>query len=387
MRQWLEAGYFKGDLPISQQPTGPFHPLSSLFHDLSFAFRVQGQPSDGGDAEESAAREEEQRAKEEEEQRRAAGERARAQAMAAAEAEAEQKREANRAAAAEAQMAAAALQAQNEQNNSSAQLKMMLGLGQQAESNAVEAPPLADEPVEMPPPPKSKKSQKQRNQPAAAPSSPAAPQKPVWGNGSSQVKRKGMAEIQQEEARIAAITASERKASGKSSTGGWANVASSKGGSTGWQGGAVKPGGAAAAVVPAPAPAAATQPRAVPARVKPSAPSRQASAPAAMQPQHRGSQQQKAADDFGAAMSTSLESWCKDQMRKLNGSDDLTLVSFCMTLNDPAEIRQYLTAYLGSTPQVSNFATDFINKRGLGKAQVDEWESTKPKKGRKKGGK
>ena len=46
----------------------------------------------------------------------------------------------------------------------------------------------------------------------------------------------------------------------------------------------------------------------------------------------------------------------KDQMTKLNGTDDLTLVSFCMTLSDPVEIRQYLTAYLGSTPQVELIA-------------------------------
>ena len=83
-------------------------------------------------------------------------------------------------------------------------------------------------------------------------------------------------------------------------------------------------------------------------------------------------------------MNPALEAWCKEQMRKLNGSDDLTLVSFCMTLNDPAEIRQYLTAYLGSTPQINNFATEFINRKGGGKARTEEWETTvKPKKTKK----
>ena len=50
-------------------------------------------------------------------------------------------------------------------------------------------------------------------------------------------------------------------------------------------------------------------------------------------------------------------------MQKLIGSDDLILVSICMTLTDRDEIRQYLTAYLGSTPPVNNFATEFIKHK------------------------
>jgi hypothetical protein len=87
-------------------------------------------------------------------------------------------------------------------------------------------------------------------------------------------------------------------------------------------------------------------------------------------------------------MSPAMEKWCKDQMSKLNGTDDLTLASFCMTLNDPVEIRQYLTAYLGTTPQVNNFASEFISKRGLGSQKQEEWESTATaKKTRKTKGK
>ena len=85
-------------------------------------------------------------------------------------------------------------------------------------------------------------------------------------------------------------------------------------------------------------------------------------------------------------MSPALEKWCKDQMQKVNGTDDLTLVSFCMTLNDPDEIRQYLTAYLGSTSQVNNFATEFINRKSGATAQ-EEWATTaNVKKTRKKKG-
>ncbi|KAK7231203.1 hypothetical protein SO694_00071155 [Aureococcus anophagefferens] len=43
--------------------------------------------------------------------------------------------------------------------------------------------------------------------------------------------------------------------------------------------------------------------------------------------------------------------WCKTQLKKINGSDDITLIQFCMTLTDNSEIRQYLSMYLGSTPQ------------------------------------
>ena len=56
-----------------------------------------------------------------------------------------------------------------------------------------------------------------------------------------------------------------------------------------------------------------------------------------------------------------------------------------MTLSDPVEIRQYLTAYLGSSSQVGNFATEFINRKGGGKPKQEEWESAgNTKKGRKK---
>ena len=98
-------------------------------------------------------------------------------------------------------------------------------------------------------------------------------------------------------------------------------------------------------------------------------------------------------DNFGTngRMSPALEKWCKGQMRQLNGSDDLTLVSFCMTLTDQDEIRQYLTAYLGATKPVERFATEFLRHRGLAsRGEEEAWESAggpKGKRGKKKGGK
>jgi PERQ amino acid-rich with GYF domain-containing protein len=255
---------------------------------------------------------------------------------------------------------------------------MMLGLGVGWQEGETQEPQMTLLPVA--------KAQKQRSQAVSVPvvaSSPSPAPKPAWGSAQGQTPKKSMSEIQQEEARQVALQAMERKAAGRSSSGGWANVAASRGGSAGWQGGAALT--APAPTVPASSNVHSLRPHG---GNKPSPAPRQVSAPSAMQQQQRRtSQEEQRADDFGASMSPALESWCKTQMSKINGSDDLTLVSFCMTLTDPSEIRQYLTAYLGSSSQVNSFASEFINKRGLGKTLQEEWEDMKPKKTRKKGGK
>ena len=64
MRQWLEAGYFKGDLPISQQAGGPFIALSAIFPEIGVAFKVQ-QPDPAQQEAEARARAEEERLLEE----------------------------------------------------------------------------------------------------------------------------------------------------------------------------------------------------------------------------------------------------------------------------------------------------------------------------------
>lgn len=56
-------------------------------------------------------------------------------------------------------------------------------------------------------------------------------------------------------------------------------------------------------------------------------------------------------------MSPAMVTWAGQQLRKMNGKGDLTLLEFCMSLNDASEIRQYLAAYLGSTPEVGITAT------------------------------
>jgi hypothetical protein len=108
----------------------------------------------------------------------------------------------------------------------------------------------------------------------------------------------------------------ERKHNPRSSSGGWANIAASKGGSTGWQSGTVKPTLAATVTNPNAAAAAAQTMRL----------SQVASGQRQTSSRSQGNTSEKAADNFGASMSPALETWCKEQMRKLNGSDDLTLV-------------------------------------------------------------
>lgn len=75
-------------------------------------------------------------------------------------------------------------------------------------------------------------------------------------------------------------------------------------------------------------------------------------------------------EDFGGkGMSPAMAEWCTTAMRKLNGTDDITLLQFCMGVSSAVEIREYFSAYLGSTPQVSLFATEFIRrKEGSGSA-------------------
>jgi GYF domain len=376
MRQWLEAGYFKGDLPISQKTTGQFIPLANIFPDLSIAFRSASDEANENAAKEAA--EALQLAKEEEQRRMA-------DAKSAAVATIERKRreqevaafKARQAAESAADAAAAQSSSNGDLNNSSAQLKMMLGLGGQHSNNDKEESYAAHDDSVLQPKIISKKPLNQEmafNFATAPPAKQVTVAASAWGAGVSKVPaRKSMSEIQQEEARTAAFLAMERQATGRSNSSGWANVAATSG--PGWQSGALKQQttpsfGTGSNNLSA---ARVMQPRgtAVPTAIA-SAPRRASGASA---PQ---------ADDFGATMSPSLEAWCKEQMRKFNGSDDLTLVSFCMTLNDPAEIRQYLTAYLGTTPQISYFATEFINRKGGGKGKAEEWETTvKPKKTRK----
>lgn len=419
MRQWLEAGYFKGDLPISQNPNGPFHTLTSLFPDSSIAFQpppVTDTLMQENEGKKQAALAKEEKAREE------AKKAARAEELKRIESEKKSNEESLK----KQNEAAELLELQKEnsksteQNSSSAQLKMLLGLNDESQTDDrngivvatatntdanksmqqsisdVTQPPTQQHPL-SPAKTTTNLSGNQRatvnkaaptgapapqpvSVPTPAPAPAPAPIQPAWGGAASATKstnKKSMSEIQREEARVAARLAKQNQNLGRSSSGGWANVAASGGGGTGWSSGAVKTSRSVSSGVSVP-----SQVRTKSATVKTSN-SSQNSSKVSTQQQTKAS----VIEDFGVSgkMSSSLESWCKEQMRKLNGSDDLTLVAFCMTLTDPVEIRQYLTAYLGSSSQVGNFATEFINRKGGGKPKQEEWESAgNAKKGRKK---
>ncbi|GAX10997.1 hypothetical protein FisN_2Lh527 [Fistulifera solaris] len=353
MRQWLEAGYFKSDLPISQNQTGPFRALSIWFPDISVAFVYE---TDGGrEDEKKKAMEAEKAAAAQEEKERREREAAERERLAQEAAERKKQEEMERQA------------TEAGPNESSNQLKMMLGLGGNANLGVPSAPPKNDI--------KPNKDELKARNPAVV-GTPTKSAAPAWGQAAKPIAKKSMSEIQEEEARAAAAAASRRE-NGRPSGSGWANVAASRGGSSAWAGGAASQRPAAVIQRSAPVPTVPSQPYAA----KPQAAVALSNAQiVAAKPQTNTT----AVEDFGAQMSPALEKWCKDQMQKLNGTDDLTLVAFCMTLQDPVEIRQYLTTYLGATPQVNNFATDFINRKN-GKMTQEEWETPGAKsKARKK---
>lgn len=421
MRQWLVAGYFKGDLPVCQNPKGPFVALSLVFPDLNSAFVFNGEPQQ---QQPQQQREIEMRQADEESQRRRLAEQMEAneyerKAKAAAEAAEEERRKRQaeqeverqrRSAAADAERkaqeaAAAKGSKSNGGNESSAQLKMMLGLsmGRGGASGSPssslpatptptpvatrkvvdtnpEQPKRKSSKVPPPPPPPA-------NEPDQASPKPQPPAASPWGSAAQPAKKKTMSEIQMEEARAAALAAQHRESSRPSGSG-WANVAASKTGPSGWTSGTARAAPAAVLTrsqVSQPNAPAGSSPRT---RANNNVDVAAINMQTAPQPSHTKGGKSTPADDFGAKMSPALEKWCKEQMMKINGSEDLTLVSFCMTLNDPMEIRQYLTTYLGPSPQVNSFATEFINRKVGVKPVKEEWETTvvSKKKSKKKAG-
>jgi hypothetical protein len=389
MRQWLEAGYFKGDLPISQIASGPFHPLSVWFPDLNFAF--MRQPINGNHRNQTIVEERSKvdaaekdrwrREAETADQERRAAEEAQRAAQEALQRELVEREAAAREAERQTYALKGDANTDSDVNESSNQLKIMLGLSsgahtatgvgsdksaiskkvneKKAKTGNKSAPQqYADEisrPVASP-------------QPAVPASASAAP---AWGGASNNKQsRKSMSEIQQEEARAAAILAAKRGSIHQPSSG-WANVAA---GSAGWsaQNPAPIAGVHLSQIYPMPQ-----------ASVAQGGGSRKV-APITQQQRSTSMASSTAGDEFGATIPPSLEKWSKEKILQLTGQDDLTLIAFCMTLKDANEIRQYFNQVLGDKPQVNSFANDFIQKRGLGSEQ-ECWETPgSAKKGRKK---
>jgi hypothetical protein len=394
MRQWLEAGYFKGDLPISQQPSGPFFPLQALFTDLSVAFRAVETNAENDDAEaKAAAADEKRRMQQEDEERRVAGAAAMADAKKAWEAAEHERAERELKAAMKVEaMTNNSADGADEGNESSTQLKMMLGLSETTRDAPSNVEDHTSEKLKSNSTKKggNKKSQHRAVDETAATEAPApvaTPAAAAWGGASKTKPKKTMAEIQQEEGRAAALLAMQNANNPvhRQSSSGWANVAAK--GTTGWSSGTIKP--SAAALASNTAAMTATGPRPAQAMGITQQPTQSGAnrkvAPLTVQQRSVSSSSSTPAEEFGTSMSPALEKWCKEQMQRINGSEDLTLVAFCMTLTDANEIRQYLTTYLGGTAAVNSFATEFITKRGLGPKQQEEWETPgSTKKGRKK---
>lgn len=413
MRQWLEAGYFKGDLPISQSPSGPFRKLATLFPDLSVAFK----PTEPSQSEKEKIAAEEREAQEAKAKKEAEMKAAEAEARAAEEEEL-QKRKMAEAKAREASKDQAASHTNQKQSD---QLKMLLGLGGSIASGGIAAAPKSvqniDESIKVAAKPEddSKEAELEKVQenlvetvvqpkasktkpvkdvppePTVVPTpvvnvNPAPVAAPAWGGAAtnkSTVQRKSMSEIQREEARVSRVAKQREKSSNGS--GGWANIAKS-GGASAWS-------GTTAISTSAPSTSSATVASAGSSNANNYQQSRSkqqislSSTHKQTMSQSQRSTTQKTMEEFGAngKMSPALESWCKEQMLKIHGSEDLTLIAFCMTLSDPVEIKQYLTAYLGSSSQVNNFATEFINRKSGKSKQEEQWETTgTSKKGRKK---
>jgi hypothetical protein len=388
MRQWLEAGYFKGDLPIGQIASGPFHPLSAWFPDLNFAF--MRQPTNGNDRNQTTA---EERAKadaaEKERSRREAEaaeherlivEEAHRAAKEAAQREAEEREAAAREM--ERQNFAVKIDAKADSgvNESSNQLKIILGLSSGAHPAAGV---VADKSVPTSMITGNEKKAKAGNknvaqQYAEEKSHPGATSQPIpasaapaWGGAANNKQsRKSMSEIQQEEACAAAMLAAKRGSMPQPSSG-WANVAA---GSSGWS---AQNANAIAGVRPSQ-----TYPMSQASASQGGASRKIAPIPQQQRPTSVASS--TVGDEFGATIPPSLEKWSKEKILQLTGQDDLTLIAFCMTLKDANEIRQYFNQVLGDKPQVNSFANEFIQKRGLGSEQ-EYWETPgSAKKGRKK---
>mmetsp|Transcript_7748 Transcript_7748/g.11686 ORF Transcript_7748/g.11686 Transcript_7748/m.11686 type:complete len:912 (+) Transcript_7748:77-2812(+) len=81
--------------------------------------------------------------------------------------------------------------------------------------------------------------------------------------------------------------------------------------------------------------------------------------------------QASARSNFGGmGMPPDMANWAKSELKQLGGSQDITLLDFCMSVADASEVREVLAAYLGSTPKVSSFASNFLSRKAAAKKNV-----------------
>jgi len=62
-------------------------------------------------------------------------------------------------------------------------------------------------------------------------------------------------------------------------------------------------------------------------------------------------------------MPKEIAEWCESQLKRINNHADISLIQVCYSLKSAGEIREYLAEVLGSTPLVSQFASEFIKRK------------------------
>jgi len=70
-----------------------------------------------------------------------------------------------------------------------------------------------------------------------------------------------------------------------------------------------------------------------------------------------------------------VQEWCRQQMMKLSNKDDLTLVEFLMSCQSSGETAEYISAYLGKSPDVASFTAEFIRRKA---AQLNSGKVSTP---------
>eukprot|EP00884_Botryococcus_braunii_P000257 jgi/Botrbrau1/10231/Bobra.0362s0020.1 len=68
--------------------------------------------------------------------------------------------------------------------------------------------------------------------------------------------------------------------------------------------------------------------------------------------------------EFGVRLSSDFRTWCRTQLRKLRGDDDLTLVYICMTLSANSEVAETIQQAI-TAPGVHQFIAEFMRRRAL----------------------
>ncbi|KAF1790418.1 GYF domain [Phytophthora cactorum] len=211
-----------------------------------------------------------------------------------------------------------------------AQLKMMLGVDSTAVASSAPSPPAPSAPAPAP------------SVATPAPTSaPAAPAASPWGTPAAVTKSnnsKSMRDILAEEERLAQERAKANDNAPTSSH--WMNV--------------VAGNKVAAATIPKPSRSVESDASFWNFGAAQSADKESASSSA----------QVATSNAFGLNnVSSEFMTWALKQLKTIDSNANVTLLEYCASVEDPGEIREYLAAYLGSTPRVSAFATEFIQRK------------------------